>query len=69
MRRGRQIVRCIKYPKMRPMELAGIIAKLIETEGVDMAFIDRGYGEGTIDRLHELGFQRRVQGIAFLREK
>ena len=30
-----------------------------------MVFIDRGYGEGTIDRLRELQFGRHVMGIAF----
>ena len=65
IRRGRQLFDTIKYTRMRRMELAGIIARLIDRHGVDMVFIDRGYGEGTIDRLHELGYTRKVQGIAF----
>lgn len=65
IRQGRQIIKRFKYGRMRPMELAGILAKLIDTEGLDMVFIDRGYGEGTIDRLHEMGYGRRVIGIAF----
>ncbi|MDE2019176.1 MAG: hypothetical protein KGJ13_02385 [Patescibacteria group bacterium] len=66
LRRGRVIEDVIVYDKMRPMRLAGIIAQdLIMTRGVDMVFIDRGYGEGTIDRLHELGFRRKVLGVAF----
>lgn len=65
LRRGRHLERVIKFTRMRPMELAGILAKLIDKEGVDMLFIDRGYGEGTLDRLREMGYGRRVQGVAF----
>jgi hypothetical protein len=65
IRQGRHLEKTIKYTRMRPMELAGILAKLIEVERLDMVFIDRGYGEGTIDRLNEMGFGRRVQGVAF----
>lgn len=65
IRQGRRLEKVIRYPKMKPMELAGIIARLIAEEGLDMVFVDRGYGEGTIDRLHELGFSRKVVGVAF----
>lgn len=65
IRQGRRLDKVLKFPKMRPMELAGIVAKLISEEHLDMVFIDRGYGEGTIDRLYELGFKRRVTGVAF----
>lgn len=65
LRQGKRIERRIKFARMRPMELAGIIAKLIDTEQLDMVFIDRGYGEGTIDRLVEMGYGKKVIGIAF----
>lgn len=65
LRQGRRVEQILKYPKMRPMELAGIIAKLITQERLDMVFIDRGYGEGTIDRLRELRFGQQVIGVAF----
>ncbi len=65
VRQGRRLDKVIKYPKMTPMRLAGIIVKLIEEEDLDHVFIDRGYGEGTIDRLHELGFGGKVTGVAF----
>lgn len=65
IRKGRHLEKVIKFNRMRPMELAGILAGLIDKENLDMVFIDRGYGEGTIDRLHELGYTRKVQGIAF----
>ena len=65
LRRGRHIYKRIKFSRMRPMELASIVARLIDAEGLDMVFIDRGYGEGTIDRLRDLGYGRKVMGIAF----
>lgn len=65
LRQGRKVEKVIKYPKMKPMELAGIVAKMIVEEDLDMVFIDRGYGEGTIDRLHELGYGRKVIGVSF----
>lgn len=65
LRQGREWTETLKYPRMRPMELAGILAKLMETRKVEMCFVDRGYGEGTIDRLWEMGFRRQVQGVAF----
>jgi hypothetical protein len=66
LRRGRRIEERLIFLRMRPMELAGIIAReVIEKRKAEMVFIDRGYGEGTIDRLLEMGFGRRVIGIAF----
>jgi hypothetical protein len=65
IRQGRRIEKFFKYARMRPMELAGIVVKLIKDEGLDMVFIDRGYGEGTIDRLYEMGYAKKVIGIAF----
>lgn len=65
IRQGRVIEKRIKFNRMRPMELAGIISKLIDEEKLDMVFIDRGYGEGTIDRLQEMGYGRYVVGVAF----
>lgn len=66
LRRGRHLEELLKFSRMRPMELAGIIAReVIDKRDAEMVFIDRGYGEGTIDRLHEMGYGRRVMGIAF----
>lgn len=65
VRQGRRIEKRYKYARMRPMELAGIIARLIEAERLDMVFVDRGYGEGTIDRLREMGYGPKVIGVAF----
>lgn len=65
VRQGRRLEKVIAYPKMKPMELAGIIAKMINEEQLDMVYVDRGYGEGTIDRLHELRYGAKVVGVAF----
>jgi hypothetical protein len=65
IRQGRRIEKRVKFSRMRPMELAGILARLIDSEALDMVFIDRGYGEGTIDRLVEMGYGSKVIGVAF----
>ncbi|MDR2160666.1 MAG: terminase [Desulfovibrio sp.] len=48
------------------MTLAGIVARDMEEEGVDAVFVDMGgVGAGVVDRLHQLGFRRRVMGVDF----
>jgi len=64
-RRGRKLEGYLKFDKMKPMKLAGICARLIDSKGVDKCFIDVGYGYGTIDRLHELGYKDIVCPVAF----
>ena len=67
MRRGRELLDILKYARMRPMELAGIVAKLIPAHNVSMVFFDDtgGFGGGPLDRLRELGFGDKVQGVHF----
>lgn len=65
IRKGREILKYLKYDFMKPMRLAGICAGLIDQYHVDQCFVDVGHGHGTIDRLHELGYKRTVQGVAF----
>jgi len=66
-RRGRVFEEFIKVPKMPNMDmaLAGVVVNEIKKRGVDMCFIDVGFGHGTIDRLHELGYRRVVQAVGF----
>lgn len=64
-RRGREIPKFYKWEEMDSMRLAGIVASLIEKHNPHAVFIDRGEGHGTIDRLHELGYQDIVQGVHF----
>ena len=67
IRRGREILDVIKYPHMRPMELAGICTKLIDRYGIHMMFFDNtgGFGGGPLDRVRELGYGDKVQGVHF----
>jgi hypothetical protein len=65
LRRGREIVEVIKYDEMETMRLAGIVAGLIDKRGIAKVFIDFGLGYGTVDRLHELGYAKIVQGVHF----
>lgn len=65
LRRGRVLEDVITFERMKPMRLAGIIDQLIKQRDVQMCFVDNGYGNGTVDRLHEMGHSRRVQGIWF----
>lgn len=66
LRRGRVLEEVIVYPKMKPMELAGILVHdIIVKRGADMVFVDRAHGDGAVDRVRELGYGRKIQGIAF----
>ena len=50
----------------RDMRLAGRIAKIIEREKPDMVVIDTTSEHGALDRLHELGYSKRlVKGVHF----
>jgi hypothetical protein len=66
-RRGRRITDFIPIPKQPNMDMAvaGVCIREINARGVDMCFVDIGYGHGTVDRLHELGYRRVVQGVSF----
>lgn len=58
-RRGRVAPRFEKFQKKKPMEVAGIVARIIKEKDPDAVFIDKiGIGSGIVDRLHELGFDR-----------
>lgn len=65
IRQGKRIEKRYVFPRMEPMELCGRIINLIRDENLDMVFIDRGYGEGTINRLYELGHGAKVCGVYF----
>jgi hypothetical protein len=65
LRQGRQIIKRWKFNRMRPMELVGHIIRIMADEKIDMVFIDRGCGEGVIDRLVESGYGRKVVGVHF----
>lgn len=62
-RRGRHWEKVQTFTDMDEMKLAGILAKVINSDNPQKVFVDVALGYGTIDRLHELGFQRIVQGV------
>ena len=65
IRRGREVIKWLKYDTMDEMTLAGILAPLIDRYRAMKCFIDTGYGYGTIDRLREMGFGSYVTGVHF----
>jgi len=65
VRRGREILKWLKYDTMDEMTLAGILATQIDRYQALKCFVDTGYGYGTIDRLRELGYKEYVTGVHF----
>lgn len=64
-RRGREFPAVYVKEDMNQMRLAGIIAELIDNHKPAKCFIDVAHGYGCIDRLHEMGYRREVQGVHF----
>ncbi len=64
-RRGREFKEYLKYNEMNQTRLAGIIATQIDRRNVKKCFIDVAHGYGTIDILHDLGYNDIVQGVHF----
>lgn len=65
IRQGPAVLKLIKHKEMTPMRLAGIVVNLIEEWNPAKVFIDNGHGRAVVDRLHELGYKRIVQGVWF----
>jgi len=65
IRQGRKVLYWKQYDEMKPMRLAGIVAQLIDREGIDMVFLDVAYGYGARDRLKELGYGSVTQTVHF----
>ena len=64
-RRNREFPKIYIKDNMNQMRLAGILAALIDRHQPAKCFIDVGHGYGTIDRLHELGYESIVTGVNF----
>lgn len=63
-RRGRKSYKLETHYNIDTMELAGIVKRIIEKEQPRRVCIDCiGIGAGTVDRLHELGYQDIVIGV------
>mgnify|MGYP001028042968 CR=1 FL=1 len=67
VRQGRHCLAKITVPKQANMDMAvaGATIRAIDEFHADMAFVDEGYGHGSIDRMHELGHGRKVMGVGF----
>ena len=64
-RKGRHWIKTDVFRNMDEMVLAGKLARIIEKQDPKKMFIDVAHGYGTIDRLHELGYEDIVQGVHF----
>ena len=66
-RQGRHVLEKIAVPRQPNMDMAvaGVGIQAINRLGAAMCFVDIGYGHGTVDRMHELGYRRLVQGVGF----
>jgi hypothetical protein len=65
-RQGRRVVGYEVYKDpVKPMRLAGMIARKIDTEELDMVFLDVSYGYGCRDRLVEMGYGAKTMAIHF----
>lgn len=66
-RQGRHFTDFMAIPRQPNMDMAvaGVCINEINRRGVAMCFVDIGYGHGTVDRMHELGYRRVVQGVGF----
>ena len=63
-RRGRKSFKLETHYNIDTMELAGIVKRIIIAEKPKRVCIDSiGIGAGTVDRLHELGYQDVVIGV------
>lgn len=63
-RKGRKSYKLETHYNIDTMELAGIVKRIIEKEHPKRVCIDCiGIGAGTVDRLHELGYQEVVIGV------
>ncbi len=63
-RRGRKSYKLETHYNIDTMDLAGIVKRIIEKEKPKRVCIDCiGIGAGTVDRLHELGYQDIVHGV------
>ena len=66
VRQGRRVVEYEVYnDPVKPMRLAGIVARKIDSMGLDMVFLDIAYGYGCRDRLVELGYGPKTMAIHF----
>jgi hypothetical protein len=64
-RQGKKVLWYKVYDRIEPMNLAGIIARHITVDELDMVFLDVAYGYGVRDRLRELGYAQKTMCVHF----
>lgn len=64
-RQGKAFLKYEKYGAMMPMELAGILARILAAGNVDAMFIDYAHGFAVYNRLVELGWGEFVFPVNF----
>ena len=65
-RRGRKAYGLQSFNNKDPMEIVGMVSKILVSEPIDMVFIDvGGLGAGIYSRLIELGYSDRVTKVNF----
>jgi hypothetical protein len=66
VRQGRRVVEYEVFnDPVKPMRLAGMVARKIDQLGLDMAFLDVAYGYGCRDRLVEMGYGAKTMAVHF----
>jgi hypothetical protein len=66
IRQGRRVVHYeVHDDPVRPMRLAGIVARYVDEMDVDMVFLDVAYGYGCRDRLAEMGYGAKTLAVPF----
>lgn len=65
VRQGNVVDKVLRFAGLNGMELVARMARAIEQDALDMLFVDNGYGKQIVERLHELGFKRKVIGVWF----
>lgn len=66
LRQGLKAFPLQKFRGLDLMNLAGVVAERIEETDPAVCFVDMtGLGAGVVDRLHQLGYRRRVIGVDF----
>lgn len=65
VKQGNVLEKVLRFQGLNGMELVGRMAKLIQDDALDMLFVDNGYGKMIVERLHELGYKKRVIGVWF----
>ena len=63
-RKGRRLLKYQMYEGKKAMEMAGILASIIDNDSPAKMFLDSGNGYGVLDRLHDLGYTKIATGVS-----